>query len=48
MWLAVSACGAPAWTTTSPKHKVSVLEVPLLANATFVATVDAGDFGNSK
>lgn len=47
MWLAVSACGgAPGWTTTSPKHKVSILEVPLLANASYVATVAQGDFGN--
>ena len=47
MWLAVSACGgAPGWMKTSPKHKVSVFEVPLLANATYVATVERGDFGH--
>lgn len=46
MWLAVSACGgAPGWMTTSPKHKVSVLEVPLIANASVVAHVEDDDIG---
>jgi hypothetical protein len=47
MWLAVSACGgAPAWTKQPSEPPVSVFDAPPLANARYVATVEAGDFGH--
>ncbi|MBL0219138.1 MAG: ferritin-like domain-containing protein [Myxococcales bacterium] len=48
MWLAISACGgtAPAWMRTSPPTKLSVFDAPPLAGATYLATIDPGDFGH--
>ena len=46
VWLAVSACGAPAWMTKSSSPKVSVFDAPPLAGATYVAIVEHGDFGH--
>lgn len=48
MWLAVSACGGapPAWMTTTKAPKVSIFDAAPLAGATYVATVDNGDFGH--
>jgi hypothetical protein len=46
MWLAVSACGAPALATKSPTPKVSIFDAPPLSGATYVATVEQGDFGH--
>ena len=46
MWLAVSACGAPAWMTKSGSPKVSIYDAPPLAGARYVAIVSEGDFGH--
>lgn len=46
MWLALSACGAPAWATRSSTPKVTIFDAPPLKGATYVATVDGGDFGH--
>lgn len=46
LWLAISACGAPGWTTHSASPKVSVLDVPLFAGASYIARVEQGDFGS--
>jgi hypothetical protein len=50
MWLAVSACGgaaarAPAWMKQPTAPQVSIFNAPPLAGATYVATVEQGDFG---
>lgn len=37
LWLALGACTPASWATKPPAHKISVFEVPLLANATYVA-----------
>lgn len=47
MWIAVTACAsAPEWTTRSAPRPISVFDAPPLAGASYVATVDQGDFGH--
>lgn len=43
LWLALGACSPASWATNPPARKVSAFEVPLFANATYVARIEVDD-----